>query len=55
MAKMMEFLLRPILDRLVTQRLVMFHNAMIARGQIPLPPAQMSADELTRCTGAGAS
>ena len=33
--------LRPLIDALVTERLVEFYNALIERGQISPPPPQM--------------
>ena len=48
-------LLKPLIDRWITQRLVSFHDALVARGQIPLPPARMSATDLAGCKQADAS
>lgn len=47
--------LRTIIDRWITERLVFFHDALVARGQIPLPPARMSAIDLAGCKEADAS
>lgn len=48
-------LLRTIIDRWITERLVLFHDGLVARGQIPLPPARMSATDLAGCKEADVS
>ena len=43
------------IEALITERLVLFHESLVARGQIPLPPAKMSPSDLAGCKEADAS
>lgn len=50
-----ERILKPLIDQWIIARLVSFHDALVARGQIALPPAEMSATDLAGCKEADAS
>ena len=36
---------------LITERIVLFHDALLSSGQIPLPPAEMSPREIAGIDG----
>ena len=43
------------IEALITERLVLFYETLVATGQIPLPPKVMSASDLVGCKGADVS